>query len=75
MCFLEVNMEAHDLYSSKKVEVDYICDLCERKTLYEFINETQEQVSLCTACHKHLKPMPDGIIKTSVIRFLMKNVI
>jgi hypothetical protein len=68
-------MEAEDLYSTKKAEVDYECDLCDRKTPYEFINQTQEQVNLCNPCHKHIKPMPEGIIKNSVVRFLMKNVL
>ncbi len=68
-------MEAHVLYSTQKVEVDYVCDLCDRKTPYEFSNQTQEQVRLCAGCYKHINPMPDSIIKKSVMRFLVKNVI
>jgi hypothetical protein len=72
-------MEAQDLYSTKKAtkkaEVDYICDLCERKTPYKFIIRNREQVSLCPACYKHINPMPEGLIKRSVIRFLVKNVV
>jgi hypothetical protein len=73
--FKEVNMEAQDLYLTHKPEFDYVCDLCERKTRYEFINQTREQVSLCTACYKHINPRPEGIIKNSVMSFLAKNVI
>jgi hypothetical protein len=67
-------MEAQELYPTKRAEVDYECDLCDRKTPYKFINKTQE-VNLCTPCHKHINPMPEGVIKNSVMRFLMKNVL
>jgi uncharacterized CHY-type Zn-finger protein len=68
-------MEAHALNSTKKAEVDCVCDLCGRITLHEFIVQTQGQISLCPACYKHINPMPDGIIKNSIMRFLRKNVL
>jgi NAD-dependent SIR2 family protein deacetylase len=72
-------MEAQALYSTKKAtkkaEVDYICDLCQRKTPRESIIQNREQVSLCPACYKHINPMPEGLIKRSVMRFLAKNVV
>jgi hypothetical protein len=68
-------MEALDRYSIDRAEVDCICDLCERKSLCRVIHQTREQVSLCTACYKHIDRMPDGINKRSVMSFLGKNVI
>jgi hypothetical protein len=68
-------MKAQDLCLTNEAKVDFVCDLWERKTLYKSIHQTREQVSLCTTCYKYINPMPDGIIKKSVERFLMKNVI
>ena len=64
-----------EIYKARETRTRYMCDLCDKKTSIEFIQRTIEHVYLCPDCHKHISAMPEGKIKDSIIRFLVRNVI
>jgi uncharacterized protein YlaI len=53
----------------------YMCDLCDKKTPFEYIHRTRGAVYLCPECHKIISAMPRDEVKASVMRFLMRNVL
>ncbi len=66
---------SREIFRAKENGVQYMCDLCDRKTPYEDIHRTVKHVYLCPCCHQHLSAMCEGKIKDNTIRFLMRNVI
>ena len=65
----------HEIYKARETGIEYMCDLCDKKTPFEDIHRTKEHVHLCPDCHKHISAMPEGKIKDSIMRFLMRNII
>ena len=64
------------LIKSHKVEgPNYPCSLCGDNISYGKIHCIEEFVYLCSPCFKHYQSLPDGMIKKSVMDFLIGNVI
>lgn len=55
--------------------LQYMCDLCDHKTSLESIRRTEEPVYLCPHCYTLISGMPEGKIKYSMMRFLLRNVL
>jgi|APFre7841882724_1041349.scaffolds.fasta_scaffold422678_1 hypothetical protein len=79
---VEGDMEAHakrnwenEIHIARETEINYMCDLCDEKTPFEYIHRIEADVYLCLNCYNGISSMPGGKIKDSVMRFLMRNVI
>ena len=51
------------------------CDYCETIVKWSAIVKTDHPLFLCPDCYNYLERMPDGLLKQSVERFLVGNVI
>lgn len=79
---VEGDMEAHakrnwenEIHIARETEINYICDLCDKKIHFKYIQRIEAGVYLCPNCYMGISSMSGGIIKDSVVRFLMRNVI
>jgi len=50
-------------------------ELCGEITLYKELHKADDLVYLCSRCFARLEALPEGEIKESISRFLIKNVI
>jgi heterodisulfide reductase subunit A-like polyferredoxin len=71
----EIFKAREESYKARESRIEYICDLCDEKCPFEYIRRTKEHVHLCRDCHKYISAIPEGILKDSLMRFLMGNVI
>jgi hypothetical protein len=65
----------YEVFMGDKAEVRYVCDLCECNIPVDDLHRTAEHLHLCPFCHHHFVAIPEGVVKGSVLRFLMKNVL
>lgn len=66
---------SHEILGADIEIVHQACDLCGTLLLSPEVHLTEDNICLCENCHKHLNTLPSGIIKQSINRFLMGNVI
>ena len=71
----EIFKAREENYKARETGIEYICDLCDKKYPFEYIQRTPEHVQLCRDCHKYISEIPEGKLKDSLMRFLMGNVI
>jgi hypothetical protein len=65
----------HEVFMGDKAEVRYVCDLCERDIPVDDLHRTTEHLHLCPFCHHLFIAIPEGVLKRSVLQFLLKNVL
>jgi hypothetical protein len=71
----EIFKAQEEIYKGRETGLEYTCDLCDKKSPFEYIHRTTEHVDLCRDCHKYISAIPEGKLKDSLMRFLMGNVI
>jgi hypothetical protein len=71
----EIFKAQEEIYKARETGLEYTCDLCGKKSPFEYIHRTTEHVHLCRDCHKYISAIPEGKLKDSLMRFLMGNVI
>jgi NAD-dependent SIR2 family protein deacetylase len=71
----EIFKAQEEIYKARETMIEYTCDLCDKKSPFEYIHRTTEHVHLCRDCHKYISAIPEGKLKDSLVGFLMGNVI
>lgn len=66
---------SHDLIESTDRLAKSNCDLCGRPTETCKIVRTEGSADLCPKCHDHFMKIPNGLLKQSIERFIIGNVI
>jgi hypothetical protein len=66
---------SHDLIEGNDCPMKSNCDLCGRPTESGKIMHTKGSADLCPNCYDHFMKIPNGLLKRSIERFIIGNVI
>lgn len=68
-------VRSHDILATESNVPHQNCDLCGALTPLHKLEQTHNNIQLCSACFKHYNNIPSGKIRQCVERFLVGNVI
>lgn len=74
-CGVMLLQRSHDRRGDSMKQIRHACDICGVLIRGKELRQNEEFIHLCSSCQRHLDSIPEGLLKQSIKRHLIGNVL